>query len=74
MTTNKKLSKHLQRQAWINAVLAVWDSVKYPTLGQFMASPEGQEFQRRTQPDHVWSLDESGKWKEKSTRRDTIEI
>jgi hypothetical protein len=47
MNIDKKRSEHLQRQAWINAVLAVWDSIKYPTLGKFMASPEGQEFQRK---------------------------
>jgi hypothetical protein len=69
MNIEKKRSEYLQRHAWIEAVLAVWDSVKYRTLGEFMASPEGQEFQRRTQPGRVQSLDENGKWVEKDTRR-----
>jgi hypothetical protein len=36
--------QHALRQAWINAVLEAWDEGKYPTLGEFMASPEGRKF------------------------------
>jgi hypothetical protein len=44
-----KRREHRARIAWIDAVRAAWKPVadKYPTLGAFMASPEGQEFQRK---------------------------
>lgn len=37
----------MQRVAYIEAALRVWNEKRYPTWGQFLQSPKGRKFQRR---------------------------
>ena len=41
----KQTQEYNAVRAWQDAVLEVWDPEKYHTLGEFMESPEGKEFQ-----------------------------
>jgi hypothetical protein len=43
-----KQQNYKAEKAWLNAVQAAWDPKKYRTLGEFLASPDGEKFHRLT--------------------------
>ena len=47
----KQTQEYNAVRAWQDAVLEVWDPKKYHTLGEFMESPEGKEFQANYKKD-----------------------